>query len=165
MRERALLTVAVAAISCGSPPTSVTSTAAPASISSTSGAPTGAPSASPSAAPRASAAPVLYSTVAATTQPPGSILITMTKYQFTPATLVLPAGNIVLYLVNASDVEHDIVLRDLAPPFTLVLISGIVEPGRAVVATIDGLPAGVYRARCTVTGHADLGMVGEITVK
>jgi uncharacterized cupredoxin-like copper-binding protein len=108
---------------------------------------------------------VSYAYAAAATQPPGSIVITMSNYQFTPATLALPAGKVVLYLVNTSDLGHDFVLRE--PTRSLVNVvakSEVVAPGQAGILTIDGLEAGVYRATCAVAGHADLGMTADVTV-
>lgn len=121
-----------------------------------------APSAVPSQSPRYSA----YSVVEATAQPPGSILITMSNFAFTPSTLALPAGKIVLYLVNPSTTEHSFTLRE--PSVSLVNVVAAtpnIRPGKAAVLTIDSLRAGVYRATCAVPGHADQGMIADVTVK
>ena len=122
-----------------------------------------APSASASATPRYSA----YSVVDATTQPPGSILVTLSNYAFTPSTLSLPAGKVVLFLANPSTETHDFSLREPSRPsfVNVVAVTGRIDPGKSVLITIDSLPAGVYRATCTVEDHAARGMVADVTVK
>ena len=94
-----------------------------------------APAATPSApSSRSSTAPaeVTYTYAVATTQPAGSILITMSNYQFTPATLSLPAGKVVLYLVNTGTEDHDVTLREPARSVLKVVAkSDSVRPGQA----------------------------------
>lgn len=123
------------------------------------------PAATPSGSSTAPVA-VTYTYASATTQPPGSVLITMSNYQFTPATLALPAGKVVLYLVNTSTADHDLILREPArSQVNVVAKSELVHPGQAGTLTIDGLAAGIYHANCGVVGHASLGMVGDLTVR
>ena len=127
------------------------------------------PAATPSAPSSGSSnapAAVTYTYGTATTQPPGSILITMSNYQFTPATLSLPAGRVVLYLVNTSNLDHDLILREPARSLLKVVAkSELVPPGQAGTLTIDALAAGIYHVTCAVGGHADLGMVGDFTIR
>ncbi len=93
-------------------------------------------------------------------------MITISNYQFTPATLALPAGKVVLYLVNTSTVDHDLVIREPARSLlSVVAKSEMVHPGQAGTLTIDALAAGIYHAVCGVSGHADLGMVADLTVR
>lgn len=121
-----------------------------------------APSSSSSTAP----VTVTYAYAAATTQPPGSILITMSNYQFVPATLSLPAGKVVFYLVNTSTEDHDLTLREPARSVLKVVAkSESVPPGKAGTLTIDALAAGIYHVTCSVEGHAGRGMVGDFTVR
>lgn len=127
------------------------------------------PAATPSAPSSGSSnapAAVTFAYGAATTQPSGSILITMSNYQFTPATLALPAGKVVLYFVNTSNLDHDLILREPARSVLKVVAkTELVPPGQSGTLTIDGLAAGIYRVTCAVAGHADLGMVGDFTVR
>lgn len=123
------------------------------------------PAATPS---RSSAAPVTvtYTYTAATTQPPGSILVTLSNFQFTPATFALPAGKVVLYLVNTSNSDHDLILRQPARSVLAVVAkSEIVHAGQSGTLTIDALPAGIYRATCGIENHSGLGMVADLTVQ
>ena len=151
-------------LACSAPaeaPSSATSPGIPSSAS------------APKESPRYSA----YSVVDATAQPPGSILITMTNYAFTPSTLSLPAGKVVLYLVNATSAEgykpggvvgvHNLSLREPSRGslVNVVAVTPNVAPGAAAILTIDALPAGIYRATCAVGEHAALGMVADITAK
>lgn len=120
----------------------------------------------PSSASSSAPVAVTYTYAAATTQPPGSILITMSNYQFTPATFALPAGKVVLYFVNTSNLDHDLVLREPARSILKVVAkSEIVHPGESGTLTIDALAAGIYHATCAVGAHSDLGMVGDLTVR
>jgi len=123
-------------------------------------------SAPPSAVPSQSHRYSAYSVVEATVQPPGSILITMSNFAFTPSTLALPAGKVVLYLVNPSTLAHNLSLREPGVALlNVVAVTRNIPPGMAAVLTIDSLRAGVYRATCAVEGHAAEGMVADITVK
>jgi plastocyanin len=123
----------------------------------------GAP-ATPSAT--ASLGPVRYTTVDASVQPAGSILIEMTNYAFKPADIPLTAGTVVLYLVNPSTLVHVMALRNPAVSIlNIVALSDEVAAGHSAVFTIENLPVGVYRVHCPIGNHSDNGMTATATVR
>ena len=56
-----------------------------------------------------------YTTVDASTQPAGSILVEMSSYAFTPTEIPTTAGKVVFYLVNTSKEAHLMALRTERP--------------------------------------------------
>lgn len=95
-------------------------------------------------------------------QPGGSTKITMTEFKFDPSTVNVSAGKVVLYLVNAGTVSHDMIISDSSG--TRVAGSDLVSAGDQFVFTIDNLPAGSYTFQCNQPGHATAGMTGTLTV-
>lgn len=123
-------------------------------------------SAGSTAAPSASLGPVQTSTVEATTQPAGSILVEMTNYAFKPADIPLKVGKDVIYLVNPSTEIHSMALRNPAVSvLNVVASSAEVPPGHSAVFTIENLPAAVYAVSCPITFHAGVGMTGTATAR
>jgi len=110
-------------------------------------------------------AAVQFTTVASTAQPPGSTVVALTNYAFSPADISVTSGKVVLYLINSSADPHAMALRNPAVSLlAVVALSEIVEGGHAAVFTIDNLPLGTYRLTCPVGSHADNGMVGTLIV-
>jgi uncharacterized cupredoxin-like copper-binding protein len=109
------------------------------------------PGASPAASPSASPAASPVSNTAFT--------VDMTEFAFTPNELTVPANtDVTITLVNKGVVSHDFVIGD--PSFS----SPLVDPGKTGTVTVN-LPAGKYEFTCTIEGHADAGMYGDITAK
>lgn len=94
-------------------------------------------------------------------QPSGSIKVTMTEYKFDPSTISAPAGKIVFYLVNAGTTSHDFVIRDSTG--NRLHASDLISAGDSFVFTVDNLAAGTYAYFCDQTGHEAAGMKGTIT--
>jgi plastocyanin len=94
-------------------------------------------------------------------QPAGSIKVSMTEFKFDPATLTVPSGKVVFYLVNGGTVSHDFVIRDSAG--SNVQASELVSAGDSFVFTVSNLPAGTYTYFCNQTGHEAAGMKGTLT--
>jgi uncharacterized cupredoxin-like copper-binding protein len=95
-------------------------------------------------------------TTAATTSPAGNeITFIATEFTFEPETAEVPAGvPVTITLVNAGVVEHDMTIDELG--FHL-----LANPGETVSETIT-IPAGIYHIYCTVPGHHEAGMMGEL---
>ena len=122
------------------------------------------PAAAPAATPTASAGAVHYTTVDASTQPAGSILVEMSSYAFKPTEIPTSAGKVVFYLVNISKEAHSMALRNPAVSIlNVVALSANVEAGKAAIFTIDNLPIAVYRVNCPIGGHGD--MTATVTVR
>lgn len=94
-------------------------------------------------------------------QPAGSFKVTMNEYKFDPATLTVPNGKVVFYLVNAGTVSHDLAIRDASG--NRVATSELVSAGDSFVFTVASLPAGSYSFFCTEPGHESNGMKGTLT--
>jgi len=107
---------------------------------------------------------------AAASAQPRTVEVRLSSFDFTPATIHLPAGRpVVLHLVNSGGGGHNFA----APEFFAAArtVSGAVRDGRVEMAghqsvDITLTPArGSYRLRCTHTLHATFGMTGRIVVE
>lgn len=94
-------------------------------------------------------------------QPSGSFKVSMTEFKFDPATMTVPSGKVVFYLVNGGTVSHDFVIRDSAG--NNLQASELVSAGDSFVFTVSNLPAGTYTYFCNQTGHEAAGMKGTLT--
>lgn len=86
------------------------------------------------------------------------IVITSTEFGFSPSALTGTVGeSINIVLVNDGTVTHDWSIPELG-------VRIVANPGqRATVGfTLDA--AGLYRALCSIPGHADAGMIGTLEV-
>jgi plastocyanin len=97
-----------------------------------------------------------------TPQPAGSTKVTMTEYSFTPSSLTVPNGKVVLYLVNSGGSSHDMIIR--GPSGANVARSELISAGDSYVFTIAGIAAGSYTFICDQPGHEASGMRGTLTV-
>ena len=95
-------------------------------------------------------------------QPQGSIKVSMTEFTFDPSSISVTHGKVVLYLVNAGTVSHDMIIRDSGG--SRVAGSELVSAGDSFVFTIDNLPTGNYTFFCDQPGHEASGMKGTLTV-
>jgi|SRR5579864_6170100 len=95
-------------------------------------------------------------------QPAGSIKVTMTEYKFDPSQINAKAGKVEFWLVNAGTVSHDMVIADSSG--SVVSRSDLVSAGDSFDFTVSNLSAGSYQFYCDVPGHKDAGMVGTLTV-
>ena len=94
--------------------------------------------------------------------PAGAITVKMTDYKFDPGTISAPSGKVVLYLVNAGSLSHDLTVVDAAGK--RIGKSDLVQPGNAATFAIENLAVGTYTIYCDVTGHRQSGMEGSIEV-
>lgn len=98
-----------------------------------------------------------------TSQPAGSIKVTMTEFKFDPASMSAPAGKVVFYLVNGGNgTAHNLIIRDSSGK--RVAGSELVSAGDSVVFTVDSIAAGTYTYYCDQAGHEASGMKGTLTV-
>jgi plastocyanin len=98
-----------------------------------------------------------------TGQPTGSFKVTMTEFKFDPATLNVPAGQVVFFLVNAgNNTSHDMIIRDSSGK--RVAGSDLISAGDTSVFTVAGIAAGTYTYFCDQPGHENSGMKGTLTV-
>jgi len=104
--------------------------------------------------------PVVSATTAAGGGGPGSTVEVVAKeFSFTPAKLTLKAGQpSTITLKNTGSIEHDMTVGDAG--FKLTVTSG--KTGNKELK-LD--KPGTYEFHCSVAGHKDAGMKGELTVE
>jgi uncharacterized cupredoxin-like copper-binding protein len=96
-------------------------------------------------------------------QPAGSTKVSMTEFKFTPGDFSVPAGKVVLFLVNdGNGTSHDLVIQDSSGK--TIAKSELVSAGDSVVLTVDNIAAGTYTILCDQPGHEASGMKGTLTV-
>lgn len=95
-------------------------------------------------------------------QPAGSVKVTMTEYKFDPATVTVPHGKVVFYLVNAGTASHDMIIVDGSG--NRLDASDLVSSGEATVLTVSDIAAGTYTFYCDQPGHRANGMEGTLIV-
>lgn len=110
------------------------------------------------------------------------VTVTMTEFGFEPNTINVSAGSPVeLTLVNEGAIEHDFVVEVI--PVTDVSSSNSgdhhmstmdhsefdlhtsIAVGETSTLTFTPTEAGTYQIICSVPGHKDAGMTGELIVK
>jgi uncharacterized cupredoxin-like copper-binding protein len=91
--------------------------------------------------------------------PPSETTVLMTDYAFEPKQLTLqPGQKTTLLLQNKGGVEHNLEIPELR------VNSQTVAPGQSVKLDVAG-PARVYKVVCTIPGHEEQGMVGELRIQ
>jgi len=91
--------------------------------------------------------------------PEGTIEVIGKEFSYSPAKLTVKAGQpVTIVLKNIGSIEHDIKISD--PKFKLTV------PGNNTgdkVLTAD--KPGTYQMYCSVAGHKEAGMKGELVVE
>jgi plastocyanin len=95
-------------------------------------------------------------------QPAGSIKVTLTEFTFDPSTITAPSGKVVFYLVNAGTTSHDMIIRDSSN--NRIDGSELISAGDTFVFIVNSIPAGTYTYFCDQTGHEAQGMKGTLTI-
>lgn len=95
-------------------------------------------------------------------QPSGSIQVTMTEFKFDPSTIQHSSGKIVFWLVNSGSTQHDMAIRDSSGK--ILAQSELVAAGDTKEFDVDNIAAGTYAFVCTQPGHEASGMKGTLTV-
>jgi len=91
--------------------------------------------------------------------PTPELNLIMTDYAFEPKQLSLtPGQRAILVLQNNGSMEHNLEIPELR------LNSQSIAPGQTVKMEVAG-PARVYKLICTIPGHEEQGMVGELRVQ
>jgi nitrite reductase (NO-forming) len=78
------------------------------------------------------------------------------EFEFLPAELTAPAGEIEVTLVNVGVIEHDFTIDELDAQIHA-------DAGETSTGTFAAT-AGTYDFYCSVAGHRESGMVGTLTV-
>lgn len=91
--------------------------------------------------------------------PTGGTPLSMTEFAFSPDPIVLDAADAALAVVNDGAESHNLLIDELGKG-TPDLASG--EEFRL---DLSDQPAGTYAVICDLPGHADAGMVTELTIE
>ncbi|HKC20281.1 MAG TPA: plastocyanin/azurin family copper-binding protein [Candidatus Dormibacteraeota bacterium] len=100
--------------------------------------------------------------VSGSSQPSGSIQVTMTEFKFDPSTITHASGNMVFWLVNSGSTQHDMAIRDSSGK--TIATSELVSAGDTQEFDVKDIAAGTYTFFCTQPGHEASGMKGTLTV-
>ena len=92
---------------------------------------------------------------------------------YLPKAITVPAGDSTFVLKNQTQAPHNMVIGPDAPVCTAagcefganVSFSDSVAPNSTDLFVAEGLTAGKYSFWCSIEDHAQLGMVGVLTVE
>ena len=127
----------------------------------------------------------LYGCTQAASKPVTEITIESTDFSYSPASISVPVGQpVTLKIHNGGEAEHDFVvenidvtdvfeegnasseheMHDMQNMGTEYDLHVSTQKGGTSVLKFTALKPGTYRFFCTVAGHLEAGMVGELTV-
>ncbi len=124
---------------------------------------------------------VFLSACAGTSKPATDITVEMTDFSYNPSSITIPAGQpVTLTLKNTGFVEHDFVIKEINVGMTAIESNGSeghahgtgaeydlhvsTMPGDTSVLQFNVLEPGTYEFFCSVEGHKEAGMIGELIV-
>ncbi|HKZ75488.1 MAG TPA: cupredoxin domain-containing protein, partial [Actinomycetota bacterium] len=91
----------------------------------------------------------------------GTVDVSLQEFSITPAQIEVPAGRPLTFNVNnQGTAPHTFAVQTGSKVYETELI----EAGASTTLRVEALGPGTYRVSCTVAGHADLGMVGQLVV-
>jgi uncharacterized cupredoxin-like copper-binding protein len=97
----------------------------------------------------AQASPIAHS--ASTT-----VTVTAVEFKFTLSTKSVKPGSVTFKVMNKGKIAHDFMIKGKKTP--------LVQPGKSASLTVSFPSAGSFPYKCTVPGHAALGMKGTLKV-
>lgn len=125
---------------------------------------------------------VLLTACAGASQPRTEIAVEATDFTYSPAAITIPAGQpVTLTLNNTGAVEHDFVVEKInvtdveasdtgpaahhqmgdAPEYDLHFFA---KSGETATLYFTALESGTYEIFCSIQGHKEAGMVGQLIV-
>ncbi len=91
----------------------------------------------------------------------GTFDVSLKEFAITPEMIDAPADTPLTFRVsNDGTAAHTFAIQTDSKVYETQQI----EAGSTATLSVDGLPAGTYKTYCTVPGHEDLGMVGQLMV-
>jgi plastocyanin len=87
-----------------------------------------------------------------------TITVTATSFEFDPSTIEVEAGEAVAIELTADDLEHDFVIDELDAHVAA-------KAGSTASGGFVAEEGGTYTYYCSVAGHRDAGMEGELVVR
>jgi FtsP/CotA-like multicopper oxidase with cupredoxin domain len=90
-----------------------------------------------------------------------SFHVTLSEFAITPDMIDAPAGSpLVFDIVNEGTAPHSFAVGTTGRVYETEQI----QSGASATLRVDALDPGTYKVYCTVSGHEDLGMVGQLMV-
>ncbi len=87
---------------------------------------------------------------------PTAVRVVARDYTFVLSRTTVPVGRVRFAVVNQGSVPHDFLIAGRRTP--------VLKPGRSAGLTVNFTRAGTFVYRCSVPGHAALGMKGTLAV-
>jgi uncharacterized cupredoxin-like copper-binding protein len=115
-------------------------------------------------------------------QPSTELTVEMTDFAYTPSSVTIPAGQpVTLTVNNTGKIEHDFVVEKIDVATEVIQDNGSnahhahgaeqnfdlhisARPGEASIVQLTISEPGTYKVFCSVEGHEEAGMIGELTV-
>ena len=115
-------------------------------------------------------------------QPATELTVEMTDFAYTPSSITVPAGQpVTLTLNNTGNIEHDFVVETIDVKAAVIKDNGSNEhhahgaeqnydlhvsarAGETSVVQLTIAEPGTYKIICSVEGHEEAGMIGELIV-
>jgi uncharacterized cupredoxin-like copper-binding protein len=106
----------------------------------------------------------------------------MSDFAYSPSTFTVSAGQpVTLTVTNIGNIEHDFVVEKIDATTTVIRDSGSdvhhahgeeqnydlhisANPGDTSVIELTSAEPGIYKVFCSVEGHEEAGMIGELIV-
>lgn len=125
---------------------------------------------------------ILLTACSGTAAPEKEITLDLTDFSYSIPSFTIPAGEpVTVTLVNKGLVEHDFVIEQVDAQMTLLQDSGSeahqahgeesdfdvhasAQVGTTTVIELTILEPGTYQFFCSVEGHREAGMIGELIV-
>jgi glucose/arabinose dehydrogenase len=87
---------------------------------------------------------------------PAAVRVVASDFAYALSRSIVPVGRVRFTVVNRGSVTHDFSIGGRRTP--------LLKPGRSAILTVTFSRAGRFAYRCTISGHAALGMKGTLTV-
>jgi uncharacterized cupredoxin-like copper-binding protein len=115
-------------------------------------------------------------------QPATELTVEMTDFAYNPSSVTIPAGQpVTLTVNNTGKIEHDFVVEKIDVATEVIQDNGSnahhahgaeqnfdlhisARPGEASIVQLTVSEPGTYKIFCSVEGHEEAGMIGELTV-
>jgi len=115
-------------------------------------------------------------------QPETELTVEMSDFAYSPSSITLPAGQpVILTLNNKGNIEHDFVVEAIDAMTEVIQDNGSnahhahgaeqnyalhvsARPGETSIVQLTVAEPGTYKIICSVQGHKEAGMIGELIV-
>lgn len=115
-------------------------------------------------------------------QPDSELTVEMTDFAYSPSSITVPAGQpVTLTLNNAGNIEHDFVIKTINVTTEVIQDNGSnahhahgaeqnydlhvsARAGETSIVQLTIAQPGTYKIFCSVEGHEEAGMIGELIV-